>query len=221
MKDLAILIPSRSRPQSIISLLEALGDTNTRSDVIVVIDDDDPYKESYLDIEVTTMIVYRDGKGMARPLNKAASFLAWEYRHFAFLGDDHRPRTFEWDRLFIEELDAIETGIVYGNDLFMKEALPTAVAMTGDIVRALDGMVPKGMIHLYLDNFWLTLGRDLESISYMPDVIIEHLHPAAGKAEWDDQYKEVNASDIYIQDLAFLEEYLASQSYADLLEQLR
>lgn len=224
MKDLALLVPSRNRPGAIVELMGAMIDTGTISDLIVIVDDDDVNLNEYLDGSIKhkyqTFIVEREGKGMAKPLNKAAHHFIDDYRHFAFLGDDHRPRSAEWDTDLIDELDRLGTGIAYGNDLFMGAALPTAVAMSGDIVRALDGMVPHDMIHLYLDNFWLRLGKDLGAISYLEDVIIEHMHPAAGKGEWDAGYKEVNASEVYDADRVALDTYLLSPSYSLLLSTL-
>ena len=221
MRDLAILIPSRGRPNSIAEVMKAFVETDTTADLIVVVDDDDEQMDEYLELGVDIFIVARDGKGMAKPLNKAASHFKDKYRHFAFLGDDHRPRTQEWDKAFVTALDELGTGIVYGNDLFQAEQLPTAVAMTGNIVHSLDGMVPPGMIHLYLDNFWLQLGKDLGAIRYFGEIIIEHLHPVAGKAEWDDNYRAVNAEEVYSADAKAYRDYITGDDYKKLLENLR
>ena len=227
MKDLAIIVPTRGRPSNIEDLLFSLQETSTESDLWIVVDSDDPEREHYTELtdgenaNVGIIVVEREGKGMAKPLNKAALLLLDKYRHFAFLGDDHRPRTENWDRFFIDKLDSLQTGLVYGNDLIQGENLPTAVAMTGDIVRELGGMVPPGLAHLYLDNFWLQLGKDLGAISYLGHVVIEHLHPIAGKAEWDEGYKEVNADEIYTADSKAFYEYISSPAYASLLEALR
>ena len=221
MKDLAILVPSRGRPNAIASLYAELARTKTVADLIVVVDDDDEQMNEYIELGVTLFVVKRDGKGMAKPLNKAASHFKDAYRHFAFLGDDHRPRTQEWDKAFVTALDELGTGIVYGNDLFQAEQLPTAVAMTGNIVHALDGMVPPGMIHLYLDNFWMQLGKDLGAIRYFGEIIIEHLHPVAGKAEWDDNYRAVNAEEVYSADAKAYRDYITGEDYKALLEKLQ
>ena len=220
MKNLVILVPSRERPSNIAELIKSLDETETESDLIVILDDDEPCFEQYIELGATILTVEKEGKGMAKPLNFAANLFKNDYRHFAFLGDDHRPRTKNWDVHFINALDELETGLVYGNDLFQSEGLPTAVAMTGNIVKALEGMVPPGMIHLYLDNFWLQLGRDLNAIRYFPDIIIEHLHPAAGKAQWDEGYKTVNAEEVYSADQKAFVEYITSDAYVKLLSDL-
>jgi glycosyltransferase involved in cell wall biosynthesis len=221
VKNLAILVPSRERPSNIAELIKSLDETETESDLIVVLDDDEPCFEQYIELGATMITIEKEGRGMAKPLNFAANLFKDDYRHFVFLGDDNRPRTMNWDQHFIVNLDELETGLVYGNDLFQGEALPTAVGMTGNIVKALGGMVPQGMIHLYLDNFWLRLGQDLGAIRYLPHVVIEHLHPYAGKSDWDQVYRDVNAPEMYQADKQALEEYLNSAEYVELLNSLR
>ena len=221
MRNLVVLVPSRNRPKSIAELIKSFDETETESDLIVIVDDDEPQMDEYLAQGCDVLMVQKQGKGMAKPLNFAANLMKDKYRHFAFLGDDHRPRTKNWDVHFINKLDELGTGLVYGNDLLQGENLATAVAMTGNIVKELGGMVPQDMIHLYLDNFWMTLGKDLNALAYMPEVILEHLHPVAGKAEWDEQYREVNAPEVYSADKKALDDYLASDKYQQLLAALR
>jgi len=72
-----------------------------------------------------------------------------------------------------------------------------------------------------LDNFWMTLGKDLNALRYIPEVVLEHLHPVAGKAEWDEGYRDVNAEEVYSADKKALDDYLTSDSYSRLLETLR
>lgn len=215
-----VIIPTRSRPENIVELLESFEETNTTADLWIVCDEDDPKLSEYRAIQVNTFVFNREGKGMAKPLNRAAKELAYNYDFFCFMGDDHRPRTNEWD-LAMEDALTGAGGIAYGNDLIQGAGLPTAVVMSADIVRTLGGMTPPNMIHLYLDNFWLKLGQDLNRIHYLPEVIIEHLHPIAGKAEWDANYREVNAQEVYSADAQAFKSYIESADYQHLLETLR
>jgi len=220
MSRLVVLVPTRGRPENIVELLQAFKDTNAEANLVIVCDEDDPKLEEYKATGANGLVYPREGKGMAKPLNKAANELAYRYDFFAFMGDDHRPRTQGWDIAIQEELSKLGTGLAYGNDLIQGAGLPTAVFMTADIVRTLGGMVPPNMIHLYLDNFWLELGRDLNAITYREDVIIEHLHPIAGKAQWDEQYREVNAQEVYSADAIAFKQYMASDEYKHLIEEL-
>ena len=229
MKPLLLIIPTRNRPDNIEALLHSFEETKTLCDVIFAIDDDDVNLNEYH--ALTNHTLWRDnyhlsvnprlGKGMAKPLNLIARWHMDEYRHFAFIGDDHRPRTENWDSMFVQLLDIEAPALAFGDDLIQGANLPTAIAMSGDVVRALGGMVPDGFIHLYLDNFWKKLGEDLDSLYFVPSIILEHLHPIAGKAEWDSGYLEVNQQEIYTADYKAFTAYLSSPDYQKLVKGLR
>jgi hypothetical protein len=136
------------------------------------------------------------------------------------MGDDHLPRTQNWDQAFIQAL-GINTGIVYGDDLLQGANLPTAFGMSRDLVVELQGMTFPHCVHLFFDNFVKQLGLDLNYLKYLPDVIIEHLHPVAGKAEMDEGYARVNQPKWYEKDLLALQQYLASAEYAELVRKYR
>ncbi|WP_037684635.1 hypothetical protein, partial [Streptomyces griseus] len=106
-------------------------------------------------------------------------------------------RTVGWAGRYVDELRQLGTGIVYGDDGYQGERLPTQWAMTADVVGALGRMVPAPVEHLYCDNSVLDLGRAAGCIRYLPDVLVEHMHPVAGKAADDDQYRRVNSSAQY------------------------
>ena len=140
---------------------------------------------------------------MVKALNFSAMYRATDDNPpfaIGFCGDDHRPRTVGWDQAYLDALREMGTGIVYGNDLLQGEALPTQVAMTSDIIRALGYMAPPDLVHMYADNWWRELGRRAGCLRYLPDVIVEHMHPVAGKADWDEGHKRVNAPEMYDRD---------------------
>jgi len=89
-------------------------------------------------------------------------------------------------------LERLGTGIVYGNDLLQGEMIPTAVFMTADIVKALGYFCPPTLLHMYLDNSWKDWGQGADCLRYLPDVIIEHMHPGTGKGSFDSVYAESN-----------------------------
>ena len=220
--DLVVLIPTRGRPDNAVALEQAFVDTNTTAKRVYVVDFSDETRSEYswkLPLESVIMI-HNETKGMAYPLNYAAREFLGEFDNFAFMGDDHRPRTTNWDQLFVEQLYS-GSDIVYGNDLFQGAALPTAVAMSSQIVKELRGMVPDTLRHLYLDNFWLKLGQDLGKIKYMPEVIIEHCHAFNGKAPMDENYARVNAPEVYAADKIAYDNYIASDRYKTLLSKIK
>ena len=224
MNKMITLVPTRGRPMNAAQLLSAHEELSTASDLLFVIDANDPEHDQY-HFEVgqeLCMTIDNTSRGMAYPINKAANAIVKQdkYDFFAFLGDDHRPRTAGWDAILIQAMQK-RPSMAYGNDLFQGQRLPTMIAMTSDIVKALGGMVPPKMKHLYLDNFWKKLGEDLGSLTYIDAVVVEHMHPVAGKAEWDEGYKEVNAQEVYSFDALAYQNYIQSEAYEALKKKLR
>ena len=224
MKEMIILVPTRGRPSNAVELLAEHEKLSTHSDILFIIDANDPEHDQY-EFEVGAhkcMTIENKTRGMAYPINKAANAIVKEnkYQYFAFLGDDHRPRTAGWDGILIQAMQR-RPSMAYGNDLLQGQQLPTMITMTSDIVAALNGMVPPKMKHLYLDNFWKKLGQDLGALTYLDHVIVEHMHPVAGKAEWDEGYKEVNATEIYAFDALAYQNYIQSEAYELLKRKLR
>lgn len=219
--ELAIIIPTRGRPQNIVELKECFESTRANAKLIIAVDLDDPQFEEYRKIDIELFPVIRDRKGMASPLNKVAVAIRDKYRFLGFMGDDHRPRTVRWDELLLNAIRDVPNGIVYGNDLLQGRNLPTAVIMSSSIVKTLDGMVPGSMTHLYLDTFWKRLGEDLGSLKYEEDVIIEHMHPTAGKAKMDASYEETNSAHMYESDVNEFNRYISSSEYSELVNRLK
>lgn len=197
---LAVLVPTRGRPGNAARLAEAFRVTHALDAIpVFVADYDDPalpeYRRLLDDGAIPRLMVTEPagGGGMTYPLNYAAMRYADLYDAVGFMGDDHLPRTDHWDSRVMDALDSLEPRIVYGNDLLQGQALPTAVFMQSRMIRAMEFMAPRQLRHLYVDNFWKELGERTGGLVYLPDVVIEHLHPAAGKAEMDDRYRAVNA----------------------------
>jgi hypothetical protein len=222
MIDLLMMVPSRNRPASIERLRKAWAETVTgNSKLVVLVDDDDENLQQYVEMRETGVDV-RVGPRLriGGTLNAVAPELALTCFAIGFMGDDHMPRTLGWDERFVDALRSTPAGIVYGNDLYHGENLPTAVAMTSNIVTTLGYFSLPNGVHLFLDNFWLAIGKGLDSAIYLDDVVLEHLHPNFGKAGWDDTYAEANAASTWSADEATYNEYVATQLTAD-LEKLR
>ena len=132
-----------------------------------------------------------------------------------FMGDDHRPRTKGWDEAYLDALHEMGTGIVYGNDLLQGENLPTQCAMTSDIVRALGWMALPSLTHLFVDNVWKVIGNGAGCLRYLPDVVVEHMHPVAGKAGWDEGHVRVNAPEMYERDQTAFTQWLRTSMVED------
>ena len=227
---LTMIIPSMGRPaaaeQAALSALEHAALSTTA----VVIGVDGPHEPEQ---EVAYAAIARPGlgvlfddrhRGMVGTLNRRAHEMVGgdasmmvnhrcrittrpcgEFTHVGFMGDDHRVRTHGWDAALMEA--AGWWGIAYGDDLLRGQELPTAVVMAADIVRTLGWMAPPTLGHMYVDDYWRDLGQRVDDLHYRPDVVIEHLHPSAGKAEIDESYERTNHPDQYARDSAAYAEF--------------
>lgn len=219
---LAVLVPSRNRPENISRLIKAWIETKATAQLIVCVDDDDPKLLDYVKTEVTGEgpfeIRIAERMRLGPTLNHWANIYARQYAYIGFFGDDHVPRTVGWDEVFLTELRKQSGTLVYGNDLFQGACIPTAIAMCSRIVDVLGYMHPPKLIHMCIDSFWKELGIEIGRLTYLPDIVIEHMHPYAGKAESDSGYAEVNLQSQYDSDTGLLEEYRHVQFQADILK---
>lgn len=221
MTDLTMIVPSRGRPDSVKRTVNSMAETmiaNTR--LIVVIDIDDPLAGAYVKAldnpgPWASLYVQSGAKKLNPILNYVAPMYAPFCDYIGFMGDDHVPRSVGWDDRLISAIGPM-AGVAYADDLLQSENLPTSVVMSAVIVRALGYMAPPRLWHMYMDNFWKQLGNDLGNLNYCSAVVIEHLHPFAGKAASDEGYQRVNAQEVYDHDSAAYHEFLENQWPADL-----
>ena len=189
MSDFAIVVPSRNRPNNIERLRQAWIDTGATADLLVYVDEDDPVLDQYKE---PLIVIPGERKFFGPKTDGPMVEAAHNYNFVGFMGDDHLPLTYGWDEIIKSKLKELKTGVVYGNDLHQGERLCTAVFLTSDILVALGHFCPPGFVHMFLDSVWMGWGRGIDRLCYLPDVIIEHFHPNAGKAENDYSYEQSN-----------------------------
>jgi hypothetical protein len=208
-----VILPSRSRPDNVERCINALKENSVVSDFCVAIDDDQSDLYPRLDD-----VIYEVNPRlrMNGTLNLVANKYADKYKTIYFLGDDHLVKTKSWDRHLAEAINIKGYGLAYGNDLLQGKNLATAVMMSTNIIQTLGFMAPPKLIHLFMDNFWMTLGLKINSLYYFDDVIIEHLHPYVGKAEMDAGYAEANSEAVGTADQKEFVRYLSEEFEDDL-----
>ena len=207
--DLLVIVPSRARPHNLRRLLRAWLDTEATADLIVCVDDDDPFLPEYLALSLPLLTV-GPRQGLVAWTNEAALEFADQYRFLGSLGDDHVPRTVGWDQRLCASLERVT--FAYGDDLIQHEALPTACLMRSEVVTKLGYMCPPSLEHQYVDNCWLEWGKAV-GICYHPTVVIEYLHPLVSKAPPDAVYAQSQA--LMQPDALAFAAYMASQFTQD------
>ena len=218
MSGLTMISPTRGRPGAAAELARVFAGTVTGDTrLLLVVDADDPAREGYEALTLPGCAALRVQGEHRRfgPVLSAAAVAEAPGRDFVgVMGDDSLPRTGGWDEVLCAALTA--PGVAYGDDLLQHENLPTACVITSRVVTTLGYLCPPGIEHLYLDNFWYRLGDDLGNRRYLPEVVIEHVHPAAGKVAWDDGYRAANSGAQYSRDGGAFEQFLAGRWPVDL-----
>ena len=212
MFELGVLVPTRSRPQNVVPVVEAWHRTGAFgvADLLFVLDRDDARYDDYVKelahLPGPKVVLKQDWEPLVPKLNGVAWEQAARYRNLAFCGDDHVPRSPNWANRLVEE-HLKGTSILYGRDGLQDERLPTWWSMSSRIVRGLGKMVPAKVQHLFCDNSIKDLGEAAGVLHYLDDVLIEHVHPFAGKAPVDAQYERVNRAEQYARDAAAYQEW--------------
>lgn len=191
-----MICPSRGRPQKAYETIEAFEKTySKRSQLIFYIDDDDPTTKDYPKPKDPDIMVHiGPRRGISGSINQAVVDYP-NYRFYGFIGDDHRFRTDDWDKVFIETIDSKGKGwgVAYGDDLLVHETIPTQVVISKNIIDVLGFMVYPEIKHQFVDNFWKEIGLTIDRLFYIPEVIIEHMHYVIHKSPMDQTYREVNS----------------------------
>ena len=201
-----VLCPTRGRPERAADLFESFRATAElpSTQLVLVVDKDDPEVGRYLEIGEHTVQRYgwspdapwavgleaHETGDLVKATNSGARRFWDRDLILGCVNDDMLFRTPGWDRRMTEVLHV--PGIAYGDDLFQHEQLVTSPFMSSIIPRALGWYALPSCEHLFIDNVWRDLGEALGVLHYLPDVVIEHIHPLAGKAEWDEGYEKAN-----------------------------
>lgn len=184
---ISILCPTRGRPDQLAAMWATARETAEGPiELVTRLDDDD--RSDYPDLGDVRI---------SGPRGLLSSY--WNDCHaaasgeiFMHAGDDIRFRTAAWDTRVVEVFESVPDRIVFvhGDDGFQHERLGTHGFLHRRWVEAVGYFVPPYFSSDYNDT-WLTevadrIGRRV----YLPDVVTEHMHPNAGKGEWDLTHRE-------------------------------
>lgn len=207
MPNLIVLVPTRTRPYNVTRIVDAWWGTGAFevAQLRFIIDEDDASYGAYrrlLDhLPEVTFHTAAEWQPLVPKLNGAALRVAeqGQFDNIAFMGDDHVPRTERWAHLLVERHKP-DIWFQWGRDGIQDDKLSTWWSVKAEWVRTLGKMVPGDVEHLYCDNAVMALGNEAGLSRYNHDILIEHMHPLAGKAMKDAQYLRVNSEMQYHRD---------------------
>lgn len=189
---ISILVPSRGRPDQLARMIDSARATAAGPvEVVARLDDDDPALQQYEEklIGRASMIV---GPRTVLSIywNECWERAAGPVFHHA--GDDLIYRTDGWDRLVLDAFAACEDRIVfvYGRDGYQDERLGTHGFLHQRWTDAVGYFVPPHFSSDFNDVWITEVARKIGRARYLPEMFIEHMHPVAGKGEWDLTHRE-------------------------------
>ena len=190
---ISILVPTRGRPEQLSRLIgSALQTAAGPVEFVFYVDEDDDASAAALDVMAHLNVRYIRGERivLSEMWNRCAEKANADV--MMHCGDDIMFRSQGWDARVLGAFEQFPDRIVlvHGNDLFQGGRLATHGFLHRRWVEAVGHFVPPYFSSDYNDT-WLTevadtLGRRV----YLEDVVTEHFHPLAGKAEWDLTHKE-------------------------------
>lgn len=196
MKKILIMCPSRSadgvRSKHLIRLYDSWINTTTgNSDFLLGIDDND--KHNYPLLNNIILDVNKEQLTVVKKINYLFKKYSSNYKYIYFVGDDCIFRTSGWEDIFLEDAEKHKYCVYYGNDTIQEHRLPTHPFISINLLNQIGFMGPECLVHMFVDNFWMELGKIVNNLKYFPQITLEHLHPANGKAEEDSLYKKNNS----------------------------
>jgi hypothetical protein len=194
VRDLAILVPSRGRPQSVARLIAAC-ELTCRTDYALyfAFDEDDPQLAANRAAAARAFYQVGERRTLAEWTNKLYDIYRGGFRYFASLGDDHVPLTDGWDARLCAALGQTGGGFAYcnnGHQIGGQRNLPEMCVISANVLEALGWVCEPDLAHYFVDNVWRDLGEQAGCLHYLDDVIVEHRHWSFGTtvAPADDTY---------------------------------
>jgi glycosyltransferase involved in cell wall biosynthesis len=190
---ISILVPTRGRPESLVRLVGSAVQTAAGPvEFVFYVDDDDQASADALDVMAHLNVRYIRGERvvLSEMWNRCAEKANADV--MMHCGDDIIFRTPGWDVKVLAEFAKHPDGIVlvHGNDLFQGGNLATHGFLHRRWVEAVGHFVPPYFSSDYNDTWLTAVADEIGRRVYLPDVVTEHLHPLAGKGEWDLTHRE-------------------------------
>lgn len=185
---IAVVMPSRGRPEQANEAVKSFYDTRRHDSQIYIAADATDSRLLDYGIQTRTPVYETIGTMVARTNDLALSLpediIGW-------CADDNRFRTLGWD---CDVQRAFDKGalMVNTNDLLVGNEKGGVFFARADVIHALGYFLLPSQEHLYVDYAFTELGKAAGVLTYLGYTIIEHLHPYANKAQWDNNYRAVN-----------------------------
>ncbi len=193
---ISIILPTRHRVDSVNRLfdsIESTVDEIDRLEIVLYIDYDD-FESQVIERSVLNLVKLIGKRTIMGEMTRQC-YTASSSQYIFLLNDDAVCRTKGWDTRILRAFDKYPDGVVlvWCNDLFRGPDMPNFPVLSRSLCELMGGICPEDYNRDYIDVHLLDIFKKLHNLGYyrleyLQDVIIEHLHHEAGKAEIDDTY---------------------------------
>ena len=188
------LLPSFGRAQRCQQTLDSIRACGSASPGLVLVDGDpDPAYTALRLPPHWRLEIAPERRDIGARLNETFARFPDE-PWYGFFSDDLIVGTPGWDTRLIAAAGRRHFASPDDSGLGRKLPVSGALVMGGDLVRAFGFWSVPGLRHVYIDNAWQELAGALNNLVYLSDVLIEHRHHHAGKADPDETYRVGAAS---------------------------
>lgn len=172
----AWLLPSLDRPHLLKEFIKSYKETDSSTDVWVLVDKEDPKHDEYLKIDYPKNItlVHTQSRTMGDKVREVWDQIK-DFDWVGILNDDHRPRTKGWDNKILSQING--HNVVATNDGWVApNRICGAICFSGGFLRALGYMFLPNQQHLFSDDVWAYLCQRSQAATLLMDVLVEHEH---------------------------------------------
>lgn len=202
MTDIALICPTRQRPEWFMRMLESAyitADNPKSLEVMVYIDDDEPYQDEYIKRMQEFIDKYNRPFGLfelsiqpQKPLSEAHNYLVERSTANILIpcNDDQIFRSQSWDKRITEECAKFpdEVYLIWVNDGHSGSRKCCFPIVSRKSVNHIGYFLPEVFFHQYADTWLYDVYKRLGREHYVDDVLIEHMHYHYGKSEMDELY---------------------------------
>lgn len=214
MADISLILPTRERLSLANRMLDSVcqnADRPQRLEVVVYVDRDDEASHGidHADLHVVRLVGPKAKMGAMTQ----ACYAACSGRCVMLANDDLVFRTAGWDTEILARLDRHADGValIWGNDLMREGTLPTHPFLSRTVVEIIGSICPQAYrrdyidLHIY-DIFCSLRKLGHDRLSYLSDIVFEHMHVDFGKGAIDNVSLKVRKSDDEITFILWAEE---------------
>lgn len=223
LPTIEVLVPTRGRPTRAMHMADSWDRTRESAftGLTLVLDENDKSYAEYRNLSAgRPWVASAFGTGtMVERTNLAARELRADI--FGWAADDNFFVTPGWDTKVRKAFERPGITTVNTNDLLVGDEKGGVYFVRKQAIRKLGWFLPPFLEHLYVDYAITEMAKKAGTYKYLDDVVIEHLHPYSGKAQWDDLYRSVNNSGQDDRDRAAYYEWWNSERGANDTEVLR